>query len=132
MSAAVTMAEGNARLLRLADILDAADAAHIEKHEPTYDQQRYVHSCGTPACALGHWAAANPDRWYVGVDSQGDPDIFLRAADQMSLDDASCAEFCLTSREEARLFGLSGCSHARNAKDAAAFIREFVRSRDAS
>ena len=132
-TAIVTIAEGNARLLRLADILDAADdAAHIQQHEPTYDQQRYVHQCGTPACALGHWAAANPDRWYIGLDSLGDAHIFCRSNDSLDLDEASCLEFSLSSREAVRLFGLSGCNHARTAKDAATFIRSFVRSREAS
>lgn len=53
-------------LEELACILDKADALHAEKGEPAYKQAAYAHASGTPACALGHWAAAHPERgWRI-------------------------------------------------------------------
>src|SRR5690606_39404894 len=51
------------KLLKLADILDAAQEAHQRKGGPGYNQARYIHECGAPACAFGYWAAAHPERF---------------------------------------------------------------------
>jgi hypothetical protein len=119
-----TRAEGMARLLQLAEMLDRADEEHKRKGEPGYDQERYRHGCGAPACGLGHWAAANPDRWKLDVDTyapalkHGLTFIFgLRAAEH---------DFALTSRETLELFEVYGCNNAKTALEAAAYIRAFV------
>lgn len=114
---------GNQRLLQLADILDTADERHIQNQEPGYAQWIFVHACGTPACALGHWAVANPDRWTI---VQGSPQnrnnriTFYQAVDD---------EFGLTENDYDDLFAVDGCGGARTSKQAANYIRAFVARR---
>lgn len=119
---------GNARLLQLADILDIADEGHIERQEPTYRQNIFAHACGTPSCALGHWAATNTDRWHFGQRDEF-PELYLKSDPYLPLYKAAQNEFCLSSGEEAQLFGCNGCRHATTAKQAAKYIREFVAKR---
>lgn len=108
-------------LLELADILERADDEHRARGEPTYRQAAWLHPCGTPACAGGHWAAAHPERW--DFNTSGAP--FLR---EHPLDTVSCAmhEFGISFLEALELFDLNGCGGAKTAKEAAAYIRKFV------
>ncbi len=113
---------GANRLLKLALILDTADALHAKKGEPGYNQGAYVHPCKTPACALGHWAAAHPKRW--GFDLSGIPYV----DDVQSLDAAS-DEFGIDENESVELFCFAGCGNAKTAKAAAKYIRTFVKKK---
>jgi hypothetical protein len=105
---------GNRRLLKLASILDTADAEHRKRGEPTYEQGCFRHECGTPACALGHWIA-HDDGWL----DQGSSADFLKAKDV----------FVLGAGDSQVLFGTDGCGGARTAKQAAKYIRAFVARR---
>ena len=100
------------RLLELADILDRADAEHEARGEPGYDQERYTHNCGTPACALGHWMAANPE--------------FMRRNKPGFIIEKAKLEFDLDYGGADDLFGPVGCNGAKTAKQAADYIRDFV------
>lgn len=122
-----TLTVGNRRLLKLADILSKADATHKKKSEPNYDQQFYAHECGTPACALGHWATANR-RWvWLGLKY----DLFprLRNNSHGSTTEDAMEEFHLTEDEADELFEVDGCGNAQTAKEAARYIRAFVKRR---
>ena len=113
------------KLLKLADILDAAHEAHQRKGGPGYDQRRYTHSCGTPACAFGHWAAAHPDRFEIIHRAF----IRLREPRELQLLHPSAIatmEFDLTYGQALELFGVDGCGGATTHKQAAEYIREFV------
>lgn len=113
-------------LLELADILECADAEHLARGEPTYRQNAWTHPCGTPAGALGHWAAAHPERgWRFDLD---DP-IFGGRVYQGYKQARSAAEseFGLTRTEAELLFGLYGCGFARSSREVAEYIRAFVR-----
>lgn len=110
-----TLAVGNRRLLKLADILDTADEEHIRKGEPTYSQHAFTHPCGSPACALGHWSAAK----HVARKRRNLPLMVVDAVDEFALDfDDAC-----------EIFGPLGCDYAQTAKDAAKYIRAFVKRR---
>lgn len=116
---------GNQRLLQLAEILDTADDLHRQRGEPTYDQFYFEHDCGTPSCAAGHWAAANPDRWSLPT---------MKLIDS-STDDISkdlCEEFCLSPEEFDELLEFDGCNGAESSKEAADYIRAFVARRQGS
>ena len=121
---------GAPRLLELADILERATKYrqdrwfHAWGEFSGYTNRGYLkHECGTPACALGHWAAANKDRW-VSVD--GSP--VLRDLSSMHPADSTAEDFCINEREHAELFGVNGCGDAcDDGKKAAEYIREFVR-----
>jgi len=104
---------GNANLLKLASILDKADAKHRARKEPTYDQSKLRHDCGTPACAFGHWVSYVNSR-------------HISTAEKSKLTDFSRIAFNISGDEWSELFGMRGCCMARTAKDAAHYIRMFV------
>jgi hypothetical protein len=113
---------GNQRLLQLADILDTADERHRERGEPGYCQYYHVHACGAPSCAIGEWAAANPQTWKLtgfGPVSRVDGSRINHAR----------SEFAIDIDQYDELFGYDGCKRAKSAKDAATYIRAFVARR---
>ena len=85
------------------------------------------HTCGTPACALGHYAARTDLQRFVGLDKWGD--LYLRAngygTDHSS--NALLGYFGLTGDESFELFGGDGCGNATKAIDAAEYIEEFLK-----
>jgi len=104
---------------------------HLKRGEPTYRQRYLIHPCGTPACALGHWAAAHPERgWrFKEQDTRAElTGVGLYQGDTWAMDAAE-TEFGLTLEEAWALFGPHGCGGAKSARGAAAYIREFVRRR---
>lgn len=122
MTADLTL--GNQRLLQLAEILDTADERHRERGEPTYDQMSYDHTSGTPSCAAGHWAAANPERWSL--------ELMRLHKESQGIKRDICNEFHLSDDEFEDLFSMHGCDRADNSLHAAAYIRAFVARRNAS
>ncbi len=114
---------GMNRLNRLADILDVADRQHRANNEPRYKQGIFVHGCGTPACALGHWAFNNQSRWKF--DDGTYP--MLRNCDYGWCGDGAVKEFGITHAEVCEIFGSDGCDGAKTAKQAAKYIRKFVK-----
>jgi hypothetical protein len=119
------------RLLKLADILDVADAEHRARGEKVYDQSNFVHqSCGTPACALGHYAAYSR-RWELEPSRWGDIVPQLKNAPPSDfIDQQVRAEFGIDFGEFRELFGVDGCGGAKTAKQAAKYIRKFVARKD--
>lgn len=122
-----TRAVGNRRLLKLADILDKVDATSRKLKKPGYKQTRFVHPCGTPACAIGHWAAHNRRRgWSVEVNNAVGS---ITKNGSYNTITAGREEFDLDIAEYWRLFAGHGCGQARTGKEAAKFIRRFVAKR---
>lgn len=117
---------GARRLLRLAKILDTADALHKKRGERPYYQGAIIHPCGTPACAIGHYAAHTPSRFRVNKRDES-----VSYLPSTILDDHEAriaqAEFGISFDEGIEVFGWSGCGKARTAKQAAKYIRSFVR-----
>ena len=128
---------GNAKLLKLAKILDTADEQHMRNDERTYKQSLWVHPCGAPACALGHWAAANPHRYRlvpatVGGNPYEDVGTIIRksSGEEIGVEDSiTMREFALDASEANDLFGHYGCGGAKTAQMAAEYIRDFVAGR---
>lgn len=114
------------RLLELADILDRADADHDAKGEPRYKQYVYTHECNTPACALGHWAAAHPERWTLNPRSEYESEPKLLDSPYTTPFQDARHEFDLTRGDVDELFSWDGCGAALSASEAAAYIRAFV------
>jgi hypothetical protein len=119
---------GLLRLLDLAQLLVIADAKHRALGEPEYNQRVFAHPCGTPACALGHWADANPERWMKvpGNNWWRRIDLFQRNDGYF---DGANWEFALNESECNELFSMGGCEGAQTAKEAADYIRGFVARR---
>lgn len=123
---------GAKRLLELAKLLDGADALHEKRGEPTYSQTAIRHECGTPACAIGHWGAANPKRFKVRSRlGQGVAHTYVYASDPSLCHetDQGVAEFGITREESYALFSSWGCGRALTGKAAAAYIRKFVKDK---
>lgn len=110
------------RLLKLADILDVADAAHRANKEPRYDQRKLQHSCGTPACAIGHYISAHSRRGWKVTDGL----VYFKGKYAYFSDDSICREFEIAPGEGIELFDADGCGRAKTAKNAAKYIRWFV------
>ncbi len=113
---------GARRLLKLASILDTADALHKKRGEPLYNQEDYVHSCGSPACALGHYAANT--RGFTLDRAWGE---YCRKGLSFTWDCGAAKEFGLSTSEATELFYYNGCGEAKTAKQAAKYIRSFVK-----
>ena len=133
-----TWAQGRKRLLKLADYLMTADEQHLRKGERTYKQSAWVHPCGAPACAFGHYAAMpmNRRRFVLSpppFQSDGVGQITRRNGDDVDPfwnDGFAAREFGVTSDEADKLFAHNGCGGAKTAQMAAEYIREFVARKD--
>lgn len=98
--------EHKANLLELASILDKVPLGN-------YCQREFGDgSCQTPACALGHWALHNGYKYNVYMDLG-----WKRLAKQ---------HFGVSGYNYISLFGPFGCNRAATAKEAAAYIRNYV------
>lgn len=114
------------RLLKLADILDVADAQHRKLREKTYSQLSFTHPCGTPACALGHYATNNRRRgWSV----EGGCVVY---GGRMLTEYTKVEQEFEVSRNDCKeLFSAEGCGNSKTAKQAAKYLRKFVKRKQA-
>lgn len=90
-------------------------------------EQQFVdeHKCGTPACALGHYAVRDDLQLEFGLDREGE--LVNSDGDIMGHnDDAVYRHFGVTHTEADALFDSGGCGGANTAEEAAVFIEEFV------
>jgi hypothetical protein len=151
---AATPRVGLLRLERLALILEKAHRVHsklpdidiqyVEKDTAVrdqvcaYRQQVFAHACGTPACALGHYAYNTPTRWGWSENGlRGALDFAFLLQVPVSVDGQqhfltgtwkqTMHEFAITFAECLELFDTRGCGDAQNAKEAAKYIRNFVK-----
>lgn len=131
-------------------LLNVALALRNSPEPEDFTMNLFVRECGTPGCALGHYAARRDlqrafklvsyigEHWNFAAGSY-QPTIkydIARATDahnrQSSLghDSAEVLEhFGITGHEAEELFGPFGCGDARAAKRAAGYIERFVARR---
>jgi len=99
-----------------------------------FDMSSFAHTCGTPSCAMGHYAARDDlqDDFIIAKTSPGcHPEwwpMHLETGNSDGVDSKVLAEyFGLEAYEVCELFGIWGCDHARkDAAKAIAFIEAFV------
>lgn len=119
------------RLWGLSSILYNADRKHKMNDEPAYYQKMYVHACGTPACALGHYAMTPEARdrgWSLSnLDNLRFRGFLISYPDPQVLN-----EFGLTLDESFKLFGTQGCGKAKSARQASLYIRKFLKKKKRS
>lgn len=104
-----------------------------------FDMGEYFHSCGTPACVLGHYAAridlqdafrfgrrmpnllwSKP--WVLAQDEKG------RWEGIEGIDDARvCDHFGITDTQARELFSMRGCGQAQKPEEAIAYLERFIR-----
>lgn len=104
-------------------LLNVARALRESPNPEMFTMKLYLHSCGTPACALGHYGVRSDlqDEFYSDEHgalyaSGGNPWIFAAAK----------AHFDLRDKEADELFDSDGCGNAKTAIDAAEYIEKFV------
>ena len=82
------------------------------------------HFCGTPACALGHYAARRDLQREFRVITDHNGVRYLE--DPMSAIDKSMKHFGLRDLEFQELFGAEGCGDAKTTKKAIRYIEKFI------
>lgn len=102
-----------------------------------FSMDKYGHTCGTPACVLGHYASRHDlQRSFKLVVPEGFPfaDILPFKAvphpKELSVlefnDDVVCRHFGITVNEADELFSHMGCDQAKTAGQARRYIRKFI------
>lgn len=89
-----------------------------------FDMELYVHECGSPACALGHYAM-RPD-FQDDFTIQGGNIRYQGAFCFWNAHDAAARHFDITKDEAKELFDDDGCGGARTIDEAADYIVAFV------
>lgn len=116
-------------------LLNVAKALRESPAPKKFDMGRYAHSCGTPACALGHYAnrrdlqktfklvTTGEFEYDELQNNQGEPTWYD--------DDLVAKHFGLTFGQCSELFSSHGCGDAYTSKQAARFIENFVKKNSA-
>lgn len=120
-------------------LLNVAKALRESKSPQAFTMYYYVHSgyttdnkgkvpeCGTPACALGHYAARRDLQRTLYIDSKT---AVIGTKDGRESDYGSYAvlnHFGLDHAQSEELFGGDGCGFATSVKQAALYIERFVK-----
>lgn len=124
------------RLLNVAKALrEAPEPKKFRMDQWGYETQ---HKCGSPACALGHFAARRDLQKAFSLDKFGEiesrtGDVFTDAEKYFGLNTESYDDVFNDSESEVfndsesdLLFNENGCGGAKTAKAAALFIERFV------
>jgi hypothetical protein len=113
-------------------------ALRESKSPESFSMSAYGHGCGTPACALGHYAARpdlNGGRFSLSVDRNYDEAAVVSCGEleyPVSYTDPEIRnEFGLRRSEALLLFGVLGCGEAKTATAAADFIDAFIERKKA-
>jgi hypothetical protein len=105
-------------------LLNVAKALRESPKPKAFYMGSYARSCGTPACAFGHYAA-RPDLQSAFTLEGGHPIDF--AGHEVFHDSGlSAHHFGLERRQLCELFDDGGCGGARTAIQAAEYIETFV------
>lgn len=86
--------------------------------------------CGTPACALGHYASRRDLQRAFKLDEDGlvnDASDYSVGFDVEKRSPEIEEHFGLSRSEPSELFGPEGCGHAKTVKEAARYIERFVK-----
>jgi len=116
-------------------LLNVAKACEETPYSEMFDMNRYAHCRGTPACALGNYAArVDLQSNFRFTESYGE----FKLVDNVSTFDglfvmvsntSICAHFGITNDEEMCLFEVRGCGDAQTPQEAADYIRKFVKAK---
>lgn len=123
------------KLEKLVELLEKRaeiDAAKIPGR-PQYDQSRFwvwsmddESDCGTPGCALGEWTAAHPDVWEMGISGPVRTEWAKEPYFGWCPFNHAAREFDITLTQAMSLFHSYGCGGARNAQQAADYLRKWI------
>jgi hypothetical protein len=104
-------------------------------HDPALEENIHLNTCGTPACAMGHYAARRDLQRSFWLDPDGEMKLAGRGGSIKNNDsfEESCGDdyakhFSITERQADMLFGGEGCGNAETPKEAADYISSFIKS----
>ena len=110
------------RLLNVAKSL--REAAPKRKKDGKFSMEDYVNRCGTPACALGHYAARTDLQKTFKIRNS----LYYNNEFYLSQpDDGGEEHFGIYADEHVELFGVDGCDNAKTPIQAARYIEGFVK-----
>lgn len=121
-----------------ANLLNVARALRESPNPDTFTMLRYQQlnerRCGTPACALGHYAFRSDLQSFLKPDPVAENFLLYvkpsSAYPWVDYDDDEILEhFDINDDETYLLFGSSGCNDATTPLEAAEYIEAFVRGR---
>jgi len=81
-----------------------------------------AHPCGTPACALGHYAARGDLQDAFRLDNRG---FLVHLGDETPYE-MELRHFAIDGDQEDELFSAMGCGDAKTTIEAAEYIERFV------
>jgi hypothetical protein len=103
-------------------LLNVARALRESEHPERFTMLTIAHPCGTPACALGHYAARRDLQDVFSLSRNG----FLVTKSKALPFEVEREHFGITEEQEDELFGARGCDNAPTAVAAAEYIERFV------
>lgn len=107
-------------------LLNVAKALRETNFSDEFTMNRFGHSCGTPACALGNYAVRRDLQSAFSLSKDGS---LRRRRGRIDLgidDDAVLEHFGITFQQSKELFAQTGCGNAESAGEAATYIERFV------
>lgn len=90
-----------------------------------------VSLCGSPGCAIGHYAARPDLQDLFGIGTRGFLSLRATGAEISPYSEYVCDHFGISANDAFRLFNMAGCGGAKTAVRAAEFIERFVAEHDA-
>ena len=106
-------------------LLNVAKALRESPSPEDFDMGTYITDCGTPGCALGHYAAREDLQSLLSL--CGNRDIKFREGGSAWYADSRISEhFELGTPQLEELFDCTGCGRARTTEQAATYIEQFV------
>jgi hypothetical protein len=118
-------------------LLNVAKALRESKNPEQFSMARHVNTCGTPACAFGHYAARTDLQNEFSINTAEDSarwpsdGVYFHHDDggtsACGFDETAVLEhFDLSLADIEMLFGGNGCGYAKTTIEAAKFIERFV------
>lgn len=113
-------------------LLNVVRALRESPRPEAFTMARYAHDgidhpCGTPACAIGHYAARGDLQDAFVVDGMA-----VRVGSEWLTYSMIRAHFGLSVEEDVELFSEDGCGDAQTTEEAASYIEAFVARKEAS
>lgn len=126
------MMDDNRSLTRLSRrrLLNVAKALRESPAPEKFTMRWYTvtNECGTPACALGHYAARRDLQNTLRLSESGAVEFAKDGAMMAGIDDHRLLRhFGITASESGQLFSPGGCGCATSPDQAAEYIETFVR-----
>jgi hypothetical protein len=104
-------------------LLNVARALRESRNPEQFTMGRYVNMCGTPGCALGHYAARHDLQDYFRLNQHW---LESSRPDPMEIIYGAMDHFEITEKQSDELFSEVGCGNAKTPIQAAEYIEAFV------